>query len=147
MKRTWTRTVQQERSSPRSLCWWSKCCGWSAAGLGWRPSGVVLNPCGGWPKGQEEGGVGGRLLASECQGVLVSRDAQSVLVGLQASECSQLAGDVQRLRWIAGERKWPGQPFGRKCAEWSGGVCKTVNAAWAGSCLELGRMVRWGCRR
>jgi len=41
-------------------------------------------------------------------------------------------------RWTAGERKRPGQPFGRKCAvvRW---VCKAVNATWADGCPELRR--------
>lgn len=121
------RTVRQERSIPQSLCW-PDCCGWSAAGLGWRPF-VVLSPCGGWPKDQEEGGG---LLPSECQGSRSAEMRRVVRWGCREAKAAWAGGcpELDRLvRW--GCRRWirPGQSVVRSSAERSGGT--------PGGCSEL----------
>jgi hypothetical protein len=105
---------------------------WIAAGLGWWDAGVVLSLCSGRPNGQEQCGLGGRLLAVGCLG---SRSAEMHRMvrwtaGGECSLCNQLSGATQR------------GPVGLQasecglCSRLSGAVQKSlvglqaVNVAW-----------------
>jgi len=127
--RKWTekRTMRKERSSSRSPCRWPNCCARSAAGFGWRASGVVLSPCGGWPKDQEDGDMGVRLLPSECQG---SRWGCRRVSAASWPEVRRVSVDSRRAKaaWAAICLVM------RRVVRWG---CKAVNAAGAAGCPEL----------